>query len=200
MKLIRVIFLALPFFVNNTNAASTIVHMKGNSVPSLPSNFYQVKGTHKDNPYLNSTGIGRSKGKLIESMDIIEDSSKLLDWRAKIINSFNKKQLLKLKSSNSPLLAQDNRIKTKKNTAAKLSENVKWYITAGHFRTKANAIAFVSRLKKLGFSVLIQPLTKGTSVLIGPYDFRPHAVISMQELRNNANVRGAIIHFKYSYG
>ncbi|WP_131781855.1 SPOR domain-containing protein [Legionella gresilensis] len=200
MKLIRVIFLALPFFVNNINAASTCFNLKGEALPSSFSNFYQVKGTHKDSPYLYSASMESGKGKLIENSALIEDGSKLFDWRAKIINSFNKKQLLKLKSSNNPLLAQENRAKIKKNTAAKLSENVKWYITAGHFRTKANAVAFVSRLKKLGFTVLIQPLTKGTSVLIGPYDFRPHAVISMQELRSSANVQGAIIHFKYSYG
>ncbi|MGQ3889407.1 SPOR domain-containing protein [Legionella sp. CNM-1927-20] len=209
MKLIKVIFLALPLFVKNINAATTVLNLKEQATPATLSsldkdylnslNFYQVKGTQKNSPSLHSAAIASSKGMLIENLAILEDSPKLLDWRAKITNSFNKEQFLRLKSLNNPLLTQENRTKINKNSAFKLSESVKWYITAGHFKTKANAVALVSRLKKLGFKVLIQPLTQGTSVLIGPYDFRPHAVISMKELRNIANVQGALIHFKYEF-
>lgn len=71
-----------------------------------------------------------------------------------------------------------------------------WYVSAGTFKTKANAIALVNRLKGLGFIVFIDTQPKGSSVLIGPYDYPRHAAIGMERLRDIAHVQGILVKTK----
>lgn len=68
-----------------------------------------------------------------------------------------------------------------------------WYVSAGTFKNKANAIALVNRLKGLGFIVFIDTQPKGSSVLIGPYDYPRHAAVGMKRLRDIAHVQGILV-------
>jgi adhesin transport system outer membrane protein len=81
-----------------------------------------------------------------------------------------------------------------KNADAPLSSA--WYVSAGTFKNKANAIALVNRLKGLGFIVFIDTQPKGSSVLIGPYDYPRHAAIGMERLRDIAHVQGILVKAK----
>lgn len=68
-----------------------------------------------------------------------------------------------------------------------------WYVSAGTFKNKANAIALVNRLKGLGFIVFMETQAKGSSVLIGPYDYPRHAAVGMERLRDIAHVQGILV-------
>lgn len=68
-----------------------------------------------------------------------------------------------------------------------------WYVSAGHFRNKANAIALAEKLKALGFMVDVKTRDQDSSVLIGPYEFRRHAVKGMSRLKETAHVRGVLV-------
>jgi cell division septation protein DedD len=68
-----------------------------------------------------------------------------------------------------------------------------WYVSAGNFKNKANALALVERLKSLGFMAFLQTHQTGASVLIGPYEFHGHAVKGMERLKDTAHVQGMLV-------
>lgn len=67
------------------------------------------------------------------------------------------------------------------------------YVSAGTFKNKANAIALVNRLSSLGFIAFLKTEEKGSSVLIGPYDYPRHGSIVMKRLKDIAHVQGVLI-------
>ncbi|MGQ3892818.1 TolC family outer membrane protein [Legionella sp. CNM-4043-24] len=68
-----------------------------------------------------------------------------------------------------------------------------WYVSAGDFKNKANAIALTERLKTLGFMVVLQANGNSSSVLIGPYEYRTRALRSMKRLKDTAHVQGVLV-------
>jgi|GEM_PF-6489138 len=82
------------------------------------------------------------------------------------------------------------------NTASAQTENKHskaWYVSAGDFKNKANAIALSSRLKTLGFMVQLQTHSSSTLVLIGPYEYRGHALKGLNRLNDTAHVQGMLV-------
>lgn len=82
-----------------------------------------------------------------------------------------------------------------KNTLTPLvsKRSAAWYVSAGNFTNKANAMALADRLKSLGFMVELQNLSSSTSVLIGPYEYHGHAVKGMKRLKDTAHVQGVLV-------
>jgi len=68
-----------------------------------------------------------------------------------------------------------------------------WYVSAGAFKNKANAVALVNRLKGLGFMAFLEIKDQQCSVLVGPYDFPPHALTGMKRLKDIAHLQGASV-------
>jgi outer membrane protein, adhesin transport system len=68
-----------------------------------------------------------------------------------------------------------------------------WYVSAGKFKNKANAVALVNRLKGLGFMAFLQIYPKEASVLVGPYDFPGVAATGMERLKEIAHVQGVLV-------
>ena len=68
-----------------------------------------------------------------------------------------------------------------------------WFVSAGNFKSRANAVALANRLKGLGFIVFMETLPTGSSVLIGPYEYRGHAVIGLERLKDIAHVQGILV-------
>ncbi|HAU0497076.1 TPA: TolC family outer membrane protein [Legionella pneumophila] len=71
-----------------------------------------------------------------------------------------------------------------------------WYISAGSFRDRNNAIALVKRLNGLGFTAFMSPYKDLLSVFIGPYEYRGHAGNGMERLKELAHVEGVLVTFK----
>ncbi|HBD7141789.1 TPA: TolC family outer membrane protein [Legionella pneumophila] len=71
-----------------------------------------------------------------------------------------------------------------------------WYISAGSFRDKNNAIALVKRLNGLGFTAFMSPYKDLLSVFVGPYEYRGHAGNGMERLKELAHVEGVLVTFK----
>ncbi|HAT8315843.1 TPA: TolC family outer membrane protein [Legionella pneumophila] len=71
-----------------------------------------------------------------------------------------------------------------------------WYISAGSFRDRNNAIALVKRLNGLGFTALMSPYKDLLSVFVGPYEYRGHAGNGMERLKELAHVEGVLVTFK----
>jgi adhesin transport system outer membrane protein len=67
------------------------------------------------------------------------------------------------------------------------------YVSAGTFKNKANAVALVNRLQGLGFMAFLKTDQRGSSVLIGPYDYPRHANVGMQRLKDIAHVQGVLV-------
>lgn len=68
-----------------------------------------------------------------------------------------------------------------------------WYVSAGDFKNRANAIALTERLKTLGFMVVLQANKNSSSVLLGPYEYRTRALRSMKRLKETAHVQGVLV-------
>ena len=68
-----------------------------------------------------------------------------------------------------------------------------WYISAGYFDNKANAIALVNRLNALGFMASSIISKKGINVIVGPYDFPRQARTGMRRLQEMAHVQGVLM-------
>ncbi|HCE5317855.1 TPA: TolC family outer membrane protein [Legionella pneumophila] len=71
-----------------------------------------------------------------------------------------------------------------------------WYISAGSFRDRNNAIALVKRLNGLGFTAFMSPYKDLLSVFVGPYEYRGHAGNGMERLKELAHVEGVLVTFK----
>ncbi|HAT2148108.1 TolC family outer membrane protein [Legionella pneumophila] len=71
-----------------------------------------------------------------------------------------------------------------------------WYISAGSFRDKNNAVALVERLNGLGFTAFMSPYKDLLSVFVGPYEYRGHAGNGMERLKELAHVEGVLVTFK----
>ncbi|HBD7077461.1 TPA: TolC family outer membrane protein [Legionella pneumophila] len=71
-----------------------------------------------------------------------------------------------------------------------------WYISAGSFRDKNNAVALVKRLNGLGFTAFMSPYKDLLSVFVGPYEYRGHAGNGMERLKELAHVEGVLVTFK----
>lgn len=69
-----------------------------------------------------------------------------------------------------------------------------WYVSAGNFKNKANALALANRLKGLGFIAFMQPMHQDSVVLIGPYEYQKHALTGMQRLKDIAHVQGVLLY------
>lgn len=74
-----------------------------------------------------------------------------------------------------------------------LVKQVSWYVSAGKFKNKANALALVNRLKNLGFMAFMSDIQKDASVLIGPYEYRSHASLGLERLKEIAHVQGVLV-------
>lgn len=72
-------------------------------------------------------------------------------------------------------------------------KQVSWYVSAGKFKNKANALALVNRLKNLGFMAFMSDVQKDASVLIGPYEYRGHASLGLERLKEIAHVQGVLV-------
>lgn len=77
--------------------------------------------------------------------------------------------------------------------AAVVNNGVAWYVSAGQFKNKANALALTNRLKSLGFIVSLDSQPTQAEVLIGPYEFRGHAVQGLKRLKETAHVQGVLV-------
>ncbi|STX28626.1 agglutination protein [Legionella beliardensis] len=202
MKLLVSVFLALPFlYTTALSAASQVSYTREynmlfgvsgdlTSLDSLSLSITPYKGTKRVSS-INHQSF--TKGPAAYLIDIGE-SPRLSKWQEKI-NAFlnTDTNALRLRPSAHPLLVQEKL--TASNTTAKKATNSRWFIKTGHFKTKANAIALANRLKRLGFKVFAQPLKKGASILIGPYEYRFHATSSMEALKEIAHVQGALVNF-----
>ncbi|AEW51112.1 TPA: TolC family outer membrane protein [Legionella pneumophila] len=71
-----------------------------------------------------------------------------------------------------------------------------WYISAGSFRDRNNAVALVKRLNGLGFTAFMSPYKDLLSVFVGPYEYRGHAGNGMERLKELAHVEGVLVTFK----
>ncbi|AMP90471.1 TolC family outer membrane protein [Legionella pneumophila] len=71
-----------------------------------------------------------------------------------------------------------------------------WYISAGSFRNRNNAMALVKRLNGLGFTAFMSPYKDLLSVFVGPYEYRGHAGNGMERLKELAHVEGVLVTFK----
>ncbi|HIG0327788.1 TPA: TolC family outer membrane protein [Legionella pneumophila] len=71
-----------------------------------------------------------------------------------------------------------------------------WYIAAGSFRDRNNAVALVKRLNGLGFTAFMSPYKDLLSVFVGPYEYRGHAGNGMERLKELAHVEGVLVTFK----
>ncbi|HAZ7573989.1 TolC family outer membrane protein [Legionella sp. PATHC032] len=71
-----------------------------------------------------------------------------------------------------------------------------WYISAGSFRDRNNAVALVKRLNGLGFTAFMSPYKDLLSVFVGPYEYRGHAGNGMERLKELAHVQGVLVTFK----
>ncbi|HEO1454612.1 TPA: TolC family outer membrane protein [Legionella pneumophila] len=71
-----------------------------------------------------------------------------------------------------------------------------WYISAGSFRDRNNAIALVKRLNGLGFTAFMSPYKDLLSVFVSPYEYRGHAGNGMERLKELAHVEGVLVTFK----
>ncbi|KTC94108.1 TolC family outer membrane protein [Legionella erythra] len=71
-----------------------------------------------------------------------------------------------------------------------------WYVSAGYFKNKANAVALVNRLNGLGFTAFSRTVNGGECVYIGPYEYRGHAANGMERLKEIAHVQGVLVTFK----
>ncbi|HAU1190821.1 TPA: TolC family outer membrane protein [Legionella pneumophila] len=71
-----------------------------------------------------------------------------------------------------------------------------WYISAGSFRDRNNAVALVKRLNGLGFIAFMSPYKDLLSVFVGPYEYRGHAGNGMERLKELAHVEGVLVTFK----
>lgn len=71
-----------------------------------------------------------------------------------------------------------------------------WFVSAGTFKIKANAVALTDRLKGLGFAAFMLPCTTSCTVLVGPFEYRGHAGNTMERLKEIAHVQGCLVTFK----
>lgn len=71
-----------------------------------------------------------------------------------------------------------------------------WYVSAGKFKNKANALALMNKLKELGFMVISTTNNDETDVLIGPYEYPGHANKGMKRLKDIAHVQGILVNNK----
>ncbi|HAT8858937.1 TPA: TolC family outer membrane protein [Legionella pneumophila] len=71
-----------------------------------------------------------------------------------------------------------------------------WYISAGSFRDRNNALVLVKRLNGLGFTAFMSPYKDLLSVFVGPYEYRGHAGNGMERLKELAHVEGVLVTFK----
>ena len=71
-----------------------------------------------------------------------------------------------------------------------------WYVSAGVFSMKSNAVALANRLTGLGFSAFVTQCDNRLSVLVGPYEYRGHAGNGMERLKELAHVQGVLVTFK----
>ncbi|HAU1152615.1 TPA: TolC family outer membrane protein [Legionella pneumophila] len=71
-----------------------------------------------------------------------------------------------------------------------------WYVAAGSFRDRNNAVALVKRLNGLGFTAFMSPYKDLLSVFVGPYEYRGHAGNGMERLKELAHVEGVLVAFK----
>lgn len=72
-------------------------------------------------------------------------------------------------------------------------KQMSWYVSAGTFKNKANALALVNRLKNLGFMAFIPDSQKNVAVLVGPYEYRGHAAVGLERLKEIAHVQGVLV-------
>lgn len=71
-----------------------------------------------------------------------------------------------------------------------------WYIAAGSFRDRNNAVTLVKKLNGLGFTAFMSPYKDLLSVFVGPYEYRGHAGNGMERLKELAHVEGVLVTFK----
>ncbi|KTD66172.1 agglutination protein [Legionella spiritensis] len=85
-----------------------------------------------------------------------------------------------------------------KNTAIPAPPSpLNWYVAAGVFKSKANAVALVNRLNGMGFTAFSKETNKkGVGVYIGPYEYRGHAANGMERLKEIAHVQGVLVTFE----
>lgn len=84
-----------------------------------------------------------------------------------------------------------------KNTAKPAPvKRLDWYVSAGRFRNRANAIALVNRLQGQGFAAFMLPGNNVCSVLVGPFEYRGQAANTMERLKEIAHVPCVLVTFK----
>lgn len=71
-----------------------------------------------------------------------------------------------------------------------------WYVSAGSFKNKANAVALVNRLCGLGFKAFMVSSNGFDCVYVGPYEYKGHAANGMERLKETAHVEGVLVTFK----
>lgn len=71
-----------------------------------------------------------------------------------------------------------------------------WYVSAGVFNNKNNAMTLARRLNGLGFHAFLNPCDGRTKVLVGPYEYRPQAGNVMERLKELAHVQGVLLTYK----
>lgn len=71
-----------------------------------------------------------------------------------------------------------------------------WYVSAGSFKDRNQAMALVNRLNGLGFTAFMSPYHELLSVFVGPYEYRGHAGNGMERLKELAHVQGVLVAFK----
>ncbi len=71
-----------------------------------------------------------------------------------------------------------------------------WYVAAGTFKDRNNAVALARRLTGLGFPAFISPCKSLSAVFVGPYEYRGHAGNGMERLKELAHVQGVLVTFK----
>jgi len=71
-----------------------------------------------------------------------------------------------------------------------------WYISAGTFINRNEAMALMSRLNGLGFAAFMSPYCELLTVFVGPYEYRGHAGNGMERLKELAHVQGVLVTFK----
>lgn len=71
-----------------------------------------------------------------------------------------------------------------------------WYVSAGTFGNKNDAVALANHLNGLGFTAFIIPCRLEHTVLVGPYEYKGHAGNGMERLKELAHVKGVLVTFK----
>lgn len=71
-----------------------------------------------------------------------------------------------------------------------------WYVSAGTFTEKKEAVTLANHLNGLGFTAFITPCKDRHTVLVGPYEYRGHAGNGMERLKELAHVQGVLVTFK----